>query len=278
MQYLKINNLEKYHSGYKDRNLIWCKTYFTMINSDPEFEMVDEINKWRFIAFTMLQLQIKKPIPLNEEYLKRKGFDLKKCHISLTLQVLHNFITIVTEDEKLCSVDIDKNRIDKNRIDKEEDKELVNSILEKTKEITELDKTINSFIEMRKGIKKPITVHGIKLIRKELIRLCGTNESKQIEILNQSIMNSWQGVFPLKEQFIGGVNGGNSTDYKKARDLQSDIITEAAGAFKLLAERQAARRTSSENFIQNNQITNTVREIKNSGTGCIDGGSGIEKD
>lgn len=108
MRYLHIKNLEKYHPGYKDRNLIWCKTYFTMINADPEFEMLCEIDKWRFIAFVMLEIQIKKPIMLDNHYLTKKGFDLKTRPISLTIDMLHNFIDIVTELSKICSPDIDK--------------------------------------------------------------------------------------------------------------------------------------------------------------------------
>lgn len=106
--FLTVNNIETYHAGYKDRNLIWCKTYFTMINADPEFEMMHEIDKWRLIAFIMLELQIKKPVPLNKEYLKRKGFDLKSRPISLTVQMLHNFVTVVTQ-EKSCRV-VEKSR------------------------------------------------------------------------------------------------------------------------------------------------------------------------
>ena len=94
MQYLHIKNLEKYHLNYQDRQLTWCKTYFSMINSDPEFEMLEEIDKWRFICFVMLELQIKKEIPLSNDYLTRKGFDLKKRPISKTLQMLHTLIEV----------------------------------------------------------------------------------------------------------------------------------------------------------------------------------------
>ena len=110
--FLHVKNLEKYHPGYKDRNLIWCKTYFTMINADPEFEMLTEVDKWRFICFIMLELQIKRPIPLDSEYLVKKGFDLKNRPIELTLKMLHNFTERVTQDLKLCVVDIEKRRED----------------------------------------------------------------------------------------------------------------------------------------------------------------------
>lgn len=105
MEYVHIKNLEKYHPGYKDRALIWCKAYFKMINADPEFEMLQEIDKWRYMAFIMLELQTQKPIPLDGEYLKRKGFDLKKRPISKTINMLRKFISTVTEDSKSCVID-----------------------------------------------------------------------------------------------------------------------------------------------------------------------------
>jgi hypothetical protein len=105
METIHVKNLEKYHPGYKDRNLIWCKTYFKMLNSDPEFELLCEIDKWRFIALVMLELQIKKPVPNDPQYLKRKGFDLRRRPICLTLQMLHNLVEVcndsVTQDGNL---------------------------------------------------------------------------------------------------------------------------------------------------------------------------------
>lgn len=107
MDFIHVRNLEKYHPKYQDRELLWCKLYFSILNGDPEFEMLDEIAQWRFVKFIMLELQTKKGIPLDEEYLKRKGFNLKKQPISLTLQMLHKFISIVTgETENPCKEDI----------------------------------------------------------------------------------------------------------------------------------------------------------------------------
>lgn len=108
MEYIQIKNLEKYHPGYRDRNLVWCKVYFRMINSDPEFEMMHETDKWRFIALIMLELQNKKPIPLDKNYLSRKGFDFGSRSMSLTLKMLHNFVDVVTEAENTCGLEKEK--------------------------------------------------------------------------------------------------------------------------------------------------------------------------
>ena len=61
-----------------------------------------------------------------------------------------------------------------------------------------LIEAINDFMEMRKKIKKPMTDKAISLMLKKLDTLTN-DETKKIEILEQSIANSWQGVFPLKK-------------------------------------------------------------------------------
>ena len=113
MIYVSVKNLEKYHPSYKDRQLSWCKTYFTMLNADPEFELLTEIDKWRLMAFIMIELQLKRPVPVDKDYLIRKGFDLKKRPISLTLQMLHNFLDVC--EEPLQNRDTEKRREEKNR-------------------------------------------------------------------------------------------------------------------------------------------------------------------
>lgn len=66
-------------------------------------------------------------------------------------------------------------------------------------EISEFEKTLNSFYEMRIKIKRPATNKAKDLILKELENQAGDNEQLKIDILNQSIINCWQGIFPLKK-------------------------------------------------------------------------------
>lgn len=121
MEYIHIKNLEKYHPGYKDRSLQWCKIHFSMLNADPMFELLCEIDRWRFVAFIMLELQAKHPIPLDSAYLRRKGFDFKKRPIFLTVKMLHNFIDIVTKEgsvtqlSETCSDSVTQSRDTKSR-------------------------------------------------------------------------------------------------------------------------------------------------------------------
>lgn len=123
MQYLHIRNLEEFNPGYKDRELIWCKAYLKMVNADPEFEMLCEIDKWRFMAFVMLELQIKKPIPLDKDYLFRKGFNFKQRKLEETLINLSQSIEItnVTEESKVRNIGVTQSRVEESR--KEEKRE-----------------------------------------------------------------------------------------------------------------------------------------------------------
>jgi hypothetical protein len=69
--------------------------------------------------------------------------------------------------------------------------------------------TWNAFLEVRKKKKAPNTEHALKLIVKELERLKADNFNPH-EILNQSIMRGWTGVFPLSNGINdrGGQHGG----------------------------------------------------------------------
>ena len=63
----------------------------------------------------------------------------------------------------------------------------------------ELNKAFIDYMAMRKTIKKPMSDRAIELAMKKLETLSGGDNDKAIEILNQSVMNSWQGLFELKE-------------------------------------------------------------------------------
>lgn len=81
-----------------------------------------------------------------------------------------------------------------NIISKEEEAKTIDSIIKQNPEITE---ELREFVKMRKAIKKAITTRGLELV---VIKLNKLSQNKEIQkkILNQSIENSWQGVFELK--------------------------------------------------------------------------------
>ena len=60
--------------------------------------------------------------------------------------------------------------------------------------------TISEFKKMRKSIRKPMTEKAEELLLWELEKLAPWDEQMKIAILNKSILNCWQWVFPLKEE------------------------------------------------------------------------------
>jgi len=67
------------------------------------------------------------------------------------------------------------------------------------KVLSDFDIALNDFYEMRKKIKKPMTDRAKELLIIELKKLAPNNQEEQIEILNKSTVNDWQGVFLLKK-------------------------------------------------------------------------------
>lgn len=61
-----------------------------------------------------------------------------------------------------------------------------------------LDVTFKDYINMRKEIKKPMTKKAIELAMSKLQELSDGDNDIAIQILEQSIMNSWIGLFELK--------------------------------------------------------------------------------
>ena len=77
----------------------------------------------------------------------------------------------------------------------------------------ELAEALAAFAEHRKKLKKPMTARAKELMLSKLSKMAST-EQEQIAILNQSIVNGWQGVFPLKQK-----QGRQS-----AADMADDVI------------------------------------------------------
>ena len=75
-------------------------------------------------------------------------------------------------------------------------------------------KAWKDFKTMRKKIRKPMTERAEELLIKKLDSL-SDNEEEQVNILNQSIMNSWMGVWPLRE---GNKDGGMEESLRKMEE------------------------------------------------------------
>ena len=96
-------------------------------------------------------------------------------------------------------------------------------------ESTDLQEEIREFIQMRKLIKKPMTEVAIKRLLKKLDKLAIDDDSK-IEILGNSIINSWSDIYGLKNKFSKSKqhNGNPKETYldKKLRELREAKLKE----------------------------------------------------
>lgn len=72
--------------------------------------------------------------------------------------------------------------------------ELVKSSIE-NKDVVE---TVLDFIEMRKLIKKPMTERAVKILINKIPKIAGNSTATQIKVLEQSIINNWLDIYPLR--------------------------------------------------------------------------------
>lgn len=95
-------------------------------------------------------------------------------------------------------------RIGKDRIGKDseeieiESKETHKSVLDGYTQNPDLKSALKDYVEMRKK-NKGFTIRALKLNLNELDKLAFDDFTK-LEIVNQSIMHSWKGFYPLKEE------------------------------------------------------------------------------
>jgi hypothetical protein len=75
----------------------------------------------------------------------------------------------------------------------------------------QLDKAFKDYVDFRKKIKKPMTDRAIELAMNKLDEMSNHDNDVAIQILEQSVLNGWQGLFPLKEN--GQKQGKSVEDY-----------------------------------------------------------------
>ena len=116
-----------------------------------------------------------------------------------------------------------KTKQNKTKIEKEKNKKKNKTefdlLINKSFSNEELKDAVYEFIKMRKVIDKPLTTRGLELMIKKLCKLT-TNADEQIKILNNSIMNNWQGIFPLNSQ--NNFNKKQETQGLKNYDYKGD--------------------------------------------------------
>lgn len=91
-----------------------------------------------------------------------------------------------------------------------------------------LAETLKAFEEHRKKMRKPMTDYAKKLLLKKLEKLASDEEGK-IAILNQSIENGWQGIFPLKGTDNAGESSAEMAERVKQKLRERGFLNDGAG-------------------------------------------------
>jgi hypothetical protein len=77
------------------------------------------------------------------------------------------------------------------------------------------------YVQMRRSIKKPLTPYAMKLAVSKLAALKEQGHNPKA-VLEQSIFNSWQGLFPLKDR-SSAVAGQEPAWAKKLETFQASL-------------------------------------------------------
>ena len=90
-----------------------------------------------------------------------------------------------------------------------------------------LKSAFKDFSEMRTRIKKPLTDRAITILITSLEKL-STDPYTQADILDQSTFNDWQGVFPLKSDFVSSRKKPDKKEVKKIIPINRDEVVTLA--------------------------------------------------
>lgn len=162
----------------------------------------------------------------NDRY-KETVYKEEKAHLILKENKAYKYVDtpcIQTVSKVETQIRLDKNREDKNRLEleessleedsirKEKKKSEFDLLIENYTDDLDLRNTIYEFIKMRKAIKAAMTSNALKLMLSKLDKLSSGDMDKKFKILEQSIMNSWKGLFELKNE-----NGQKQVQYSNEK-------------------------------------------------------------
>lgn len=131
----------------------------------------------------------------------------------------------VDENVKDNNTSINNTSINKKeKVKKEKEPSGLDNLIECYTDNPKLRETILDFIKMRKAIKKPVTDKGLSLIFKKLDKYSGGVDDYKISMLENSIENSWQGVFELKDVDITKQKNQGKEEKPKERRIQYKTV------------------------------------------------------
>lgn len=170
---------------------------------------------------------------LRQQRFREKQKLLKNSNVMLTENItLNNNVENRDKSIDIRDIDIKKENIKERKIFC---KEIIDELI-KDEEVKE---AIYEFIKMRKLIKKPLTERALKQLINKLLTLSSVKE-EQLQILDNSIINNWSNVYPLKKQTVirnDYVRQEATPDwYGKRIKIQEALVEEQEEMKKILKE------------------------------------------
>lgn len=145
---------------------------------------------------------------------RREKVNVFKEYILININGYNNLIIVnINKDNADINPENDDDSTQSKVESKIESKEKIYFTENFNEKIDELMEAWNDYQDMRKKIKKPMTDNAAKKILNKLKELSGGKANEAIKILDQSTMNSWQGLFELKTE--------KSSDYKPSKNYMN---------------------------------------------------------
>lgn len=185
----------------------------TTLSRHQQNEAISKLKELEILEVVVKGIPAKRYFKLNENKLIEM-FANGKDVANKNAKKLH---TGMSEIDKQASKKLtgnnnnNSNKKNSNNINKERKKEKkqtnYDSIINESIQDESVKQEIYEFIKMRKLMKKPLTDRALKLLISKLKKLSSI-PAEQVQILDNSIMNNWQGIFPLKNN-----NGYQNNNY-----------------------------------------------------------------
>lgn len=212
--HVALNLYKKLGLIYVDNNGVLCLTgHADLIGSETDY--ASQKRQQRFGKETIQALP--------EESVDSTADNPVDENVDSGVEIVHTDIEYRDRDK---SIEIDKELLKEEKVKKEEKSQ--NSQKTKPKDAVleifdrfagdneELALALHGFAEMRKKIKNPLTENAADLACKKLQSF---PMSDWVEIVNESILNSWKGLYPLKTE-----TGRNPGQQRPVRESSVDRL------------------------------------------------------
>ena len=114
-----------------------------------------------------------------------------------TLQIINEKYELLDTKVDIAKPMLSENRIEENRIEENRIEYKKEKVEKKYFESLKVNSLFNEFLELRKKLKAVNTDRAVNML---VNKLKDYNEDEQYEMIEQSIINSWKGIFEVKRK------------------------------------------------------------------------------